>query len=164
MKTSRLPLIIDGLQYNNWSEDIFREMNEGGIAAVHVTICYHDTFLQHWQCQCNNIRVKNVVRSPQSPFLRFAPPSSPISAFSARTLRILLSLVVVQILDSPLRFARDSSFLAVLMFSSLLVYPSTSNTRSTFRNHSFQIISVRNNPYHLTLLSYKTLQNSLDAL
>ena len=44
MKTPKLPLIIDGLQYNNWSEDIFREMNEGGVAAVHVTICYHEDF------------------------------------------------------------------------------------------------------------------------
>lgn len=44
MKTPKLPLIIDGLQYNNWSEDIFREMNEGGVTAVHVTICYHEDF------------------------------------------------------------------------------------------------------------------------
>ena len=44
MKTPKIPLIIDGLQYNNWSEGIFREMNEGGVAAVHVTICYHEDF------------------------------------------------------------------------------------------------------------------------
>ena len=37
-------LIIDGLQYCNWSEKIFREMNQGGVAAVHVTICYHEDF------------------------------------------------------------------------------------------------------------------------
>ena len=37
-------LIIDALQYNNWSEQIFRQMNEGGVAAVHVTICYHEDF------------------------------------------------------------------------------------------------------------------------
>ena len=37
-------LIIDGLQYANWSEKIFREMNQGGVAAVHVTICYHEDF------------------------------------------------------------------------------------------------------------------------
>ena len=36
--------IIDALQYSNWSEKIFRQMNEGGIAAVHVTICYHEDF------------------------------------------------------------------------------------------------------------------------
>ena len=36
--------IIDALQYSNWSEKIFREMNEGGITAVHVTICYHEDF------------------------------------------------------------------------------------------------------------------------
>jgi len=37
-------LIIDALQYSNWSEKIFRQMNEGGITAVHVTICYHEDF------------------------------------------------------------------------------------------------------------------------
>ena len=36
--------IIDALQYSNWSEKIFRQMNEGGITAVHVTICYHEDF------------------------------------------------------------------------------------------------------------------------
>jgi len=38
------PLIIDALQYSNWSERIFRQMNEGGVSAVHVTICYHEDF------------------------------------------------------------------------------------------------------------------------
>ena len=36
--------IIDALQYSNWSEKIFREMNDGGITAVHVTICYREDF------------------------------------------------------------------------------------------------------------------------
>ena len=38
------PLIIDALQYSNWSEKIFRQMNEGAVSAVHVTICYHEDF------------------------------------------------------------------------------------------------------------------------
>jgi len=38
------PLIIDALQYSNWSEEIFRQMNGAGVAAVHVTICYHEDF------------------------------------------------------------------------------------------------------------------------
>ena len=38
------PLIIDALQYSYWSEKIFRQMNEGGVSAVHVTICYHEDF------------------------------------------------------------------------------------------------------------------------
>src|SRR2546423_1648556 len=37
-------LIVDGLQYCNWSESIFRDMREGGLAAVHATICYHEDF------------------------------------------------------------------------------------------------------------------------
>jgi membrane dipeptidase len=39
-----MSLLIDGLQYANWSEKIFRQMNEGGVHAVHVTITYHETF------------------------------------------------------------------------------------------------------------------------
>lgn len=37
-------VLIDGLQYANWSEKIFRQMREGGVDAVHVTITYHETF------------------------------------------------------------------------------------------------------------------------
>lgn len=37
-------LIIDNLQYANWSEKIFRQMAEGGVSAVHVTISYHEQF------------------------------------------------------------------------------------------------------------------------
>jgi membrane dipeptidase len=40
----QLPLIIDCLQYSNWSEGIFRQMREGGVSAVHVTIAYHENF------------------------------------------------------------------------------------------------------------------------
>jgi len=35
---------IDNLQYCNWSEKIFRQMREGGLDAVHVTISYHENF------------------------------------------------------------------------------------------------------------------------
>jgi membrane dipeptidase len=35
---------IDGLQYANWSEKIFRQMRQGEVDAVHVTITYHETF------------------------------------------------------------------------------------------------------------------------
>jgi microsomal dipeptidase-like Zn-dependent dipeptidase len=35
---------IDGLQYANWSEKIFRQMRQGAVDAVHVTITYHETF------------------------------------------------------------------------------------------------------------------------
>jgi microsomal dipeptidase-like Zn-dependent dipeptidase len=36
--------LIDNLQYANWSEKIFRQMREGGVDAVHVTISYHENF------------------------------------------------------------------------------------------------------------------------
>ena len=39
-----MTLRIDGLQYANWSEKIFRQLREGGVDAVHVTITYHETF------------------------------------------------------------------------------------------------------------------------
>ncbi|MEL6966709.1 MAG: membrane dipeptidase [Pseudomonadota bacterium] len=37
-------LIIDNLQYANWSKNVFQQMNEGGVSAVHVTIAYHEQF------------------------------------------------------------------------------------------------------------------------
>jgi len=35
---------IDALQYADWSEKIFRQMREGKVDAVHVTIAYHENF------------------------------------------------------------------------------------------------------------------------
>ena len=35
---------IDGLQYANWSEKIFRQLRKGGVDAIHVTISYHENF------------------------------------------------------------------------------------------------------------------------
>ena len=37
-------MLIDGLQYANWSERIFRQLRQGRVDAVHVTITYHETF------------------------------------------------------------------------------------------------------------------------
>ena len=37
-------LTIDGCQYCNWSEKIFRQLREGRADAVVVTICYHEDF------------------------------------------------------------------------------------------------------------------------
>ena len=36
--------VVDNLQYANWSEKIFKQMREGGVDAVHVTIAYHEIF------------------------------------------------------------------------------------------------------------------------
>ena len=36
--------LIDGMQYSNWSETIFRQLRTGGVDAVHVTLVYHETF------------------------------------------------------------------------------------------------------------------------
>ncbi|MFZ1815817.1 MAG: membrane dipeptidase [Rhizobiaceae bacterium] len=37
-------MLIDCLQYANWSPGIFRQMREGGVHGVHVTIAYHENF------------------------------------------------------------------------------------------------------------------------
>lgn len=37
-------MFIDCLQYSNWSREVFTQMREGGLNAVHVTIAYHETF------------------------------------------------------------------------------------------------------------------------
>lgn len=39
-----MTMLIDGLQYANWSGKIFRQMRAGGVDAVHVTITYHENF------------------------------------------------------------------------------------------------------------------------
>ena len=39
-----MTVLIDGLQYANWSERIFRQLREGGVDAIHATITYHETF------------------------------------------------------------------------------------------------------------------------
>ncbi len=35
-------IVIDGLQYSNWDRNIFTQLHEGGITAVHVTLVYHE--------------------------------------------------------------------------------------------------------------------------
>ena len=37
-------ILIDCLQYANWSQKIFKEMHEGGVDCIHVTIAYHENF------------------------------------------------------------------------------------------------------------------------
>ena len=39
-----MDFLIDGLQYANWSEKIFKQMRKGNVDAVHVTITYHENF------------------------------------------------------------------------------------------------------------------------
>lgn len=39
-----MSMVIDNLQYANWSRTIFEQMREGGIDAVHVTVAYHEDF------------------------------------------------------------------------------------------------------------------------
>jgi membrane dipeptidase len=40
------PVRIDGLQYCNWSREIFLQMRAGGLTAVHATVSYHEGFRQ----------------------------------------------------------------------------------------------------------------------
>jgi len=35
---------IDNLQYCNWSDKVFRQLREGGVDAVQVTVAYHENF------------------------------------------------------------------------------------------------------------------------
>ncbi|TPN85532.1 membrane dipeptidase [Mesorhizobium sp. CU2] len=37
-------VLIDGLQYCNWSREIFQQMRQGGLTAVHATVGYHEGF------------------------------------------------------------------------------------------------------------------------
>ncbi|MGY0399258.1 MAG: membrane dipeptidase [Ostreibacterium sp.] len=42
-------LIIDGLQYSDWSPQVFSQMKTGGVNAVHVTITYHEDCVETLQ-------------------------------------------------------------------------------------------------------------------
>lgn len=35
-------LVVDGLQYSHWNRGVLEELRAGGLAAVHVTIAYHE--------------------------------------------------------------------------------------------------------------------------
>ena len=54
-------MLIDGLQYCNWSEKIFRELRNSNVTAIHVTISYHEQFretvsnFEQWNRGLNNI-------------------------------------------------------------------------------------------------------------
>ena len=41
---SEKPLYIDNLQYVNWQPAHFEQMKKGLLSAVHITICYHESF------------------------------------------------------------------------------------------------------------------------
>ncbi|WP_297757386.1 membrane dipeptidase [uncultured Shimia sp.] len=60
---------IDGLQYANWSEKIFRQLRQGGVDAIHVTIAYHENFREtvlnfeqwnRWFEQCPDLIMKGL--------------------------------------------------------------------------------------------------------
>ena len=35
-------IVIDGLQYCRWDRNVFQQLRDGGVSAVHVTIAYHE--------------------------------------------------------------------------------------------------------------------------
>ncbi len=41
---SKAMLIVDCLQYCNWSEQIFQDISEAGVSAIHATVSYHGNF------------------------------------------------------------------------------------------------------------------------
>lgn len=43
-QTQARPLLIDGLQYSRWSEEILKEVAQAGLSAVHATVAYHGGF------------------------------------------------------------------------------------------------------------------------
>lgn len=63
---------IDCLQYANWSEKIFRQLREGGVDAIQVTISYHENFRETvlnferwnlWFQQCPDLIMKGLYAS-----------------------------------------------------------------------------------------------------
>jgi len=46
VEAGEAPTLIDGLQFCNWSREIFLQMRRGGLSAVHATVAYHGGFLE----------------------------------------------------------------------------------------------------------------------
>lgn len=46
IRQGRRGVVIDCLQYCNYSEAIFRDLSAGGVDAIHVTIAYHEDFCE----------------------------------------------------------------------------------------------------------------------
>lgn len=44
MPEKRRGVVIDGLQYCNYSKAVFRDLRDGGVDAIHTTISYHEDF------------------------------------------------------------------------------------------------------------------------
>ena len=44
MANAAASFVIDACQYCNWSPEILRQLREGGVDAISVTICYHEDF------------------------------------------------------------------------------------------------------------------------
>ena len=42
-------IIIDGLQYCNWNRELFEDLWQGGITAVHVTLVYWENTEESFQ-------------------------------------------------------------------------------------------------------------------
>lgn len=61
-------IVIDGLQYGNWSRPLFEMMRAGGITAVHVTVTY-------WE---NTVETLHNLGEWQQRLLRFADLLTPI--------------------------------------------------------------------------------------
>ena len=68
----KVKILIDGLQYSNWSRAIFEEIRAAGIAAVHATVTYHGNFLTmlsdigEWnRFFCDNADIITPARSAQ---------------------------------------------------------------------------------------------------
>ena len=81
---------IDCLQYCNWSPTIFDQMAQGGVDAVHVTICYHEDFgetVQNFQVEnftlCKSLKNGAEEKTRTSTHLRVHEPESCASTNSA---------------------------------------------------------------------------------
>ena len=55
---------IDGLQYANWSQEIFRQMREGGVDCVHATIAYHESFRTDMSANARTVPTPASVPTP----------------------------------------------------------------------------------------------------
>ena len=88
-------MLIDCLQYVNWSEKVFRQLREGGVDAIHVTIAYHENFRETVLNFVKRLRLERAVLDDHDLVVVAAVVGVQLRELAAHLVRHLLGAVVL---------------------------------------------------------------------
>lgn len=159
--------VIDGMQFANWSREIFEQMRGGGVCAVHVTVAYHENFrdtvelLMRWHERLrvhddliafagSGAEINSVIASGRTAILFGAQNPSPIEA-DIRLVEVLYQLGI--------RFMQLS-----YNNQSLLCTGWTERTDSGLTNMGREVINEMNRVGMLVDMSHSAERSTLEAI